>query len=66
MKVGDLVRWRNVELPEDWDAVGLILEMRSMAFRQPDARILWSDMSETRWYFISDLVPVPPIDAGVE
>ena len=55
-QVGDLVRFRT----EDEDAVGIILEMRSMTYRQADARVLWSDMPEPRWFFISDLVPMQP------
>ena len=57
-QVGDLVRIRAISEPDDWDAVGIILEMRSMPYRQADARVLWNDMPEPRWFFISDLVPV--------
>ena len=58
--VGDLVWYRSFGEPEDWDAVGLILEMRHMAPRPPDARVLWNDMPDPRWTFISDLVPMQP------
>ena len=59
-RVGDLVWYRSFGEPEDWDAVGLILEMRHMAPRPPDARVLWNDMPDPRWTFISDLVPMQP------
>ena len=58
--VGDLVWYKSFGEPEDWDAVGLILEMRHMAPRPPDARVLWNDMPDPRWTFISDLVPMQP------
>ena len=60
LRVGDLVWYRSFGEPEDWDAVGLILEMRHMAPRPPDARVLWNDMPDPRWTFISDLVPMQP------
>lgn len=59
-QVGDLVRYRSFGEPEDWDAVGIILEMRHMSPRPPDARVLWNDMPKPRWTFISDLVPMQP------
>lgn len=60
LRVGDLVWYKSFGEPEDWDAVGLILEMRHMAPRPPDARVLWNDMPDPRWTFISDLVPMQP------
>ena len=60
LRVGDLVWYKSFCEPEDWDAVGLILEMRHMAPRPPDARVLWNDMPDPRWTFISDLVPMQP------
>jgi len=62
-KAGDLVRFRAVDNADDWDAVGIILEMRAMSYRQADARVLWNDMPEPRWFIISDLVPVQPADS---
>ena len=59
-RVGDLVWYRSFGEPEDYDAVGLILEMRHMAPRPPDARVLWNDMPDPRWTFISVLVPMQP------
>lgn len=59
-QVGDLVHIRAISETDDWDAVGIILEMRAMPHRRPDARVLWNDMPEPRWFFISDLVPVQP------
>lgn len=55
-QVGDLVRFRDMDDP----GVGVILEMRHMAPRSPDARVLWNDMPEPRWFIISDLVPMQP------
>ena len=55
---GDLVRFRPNVDHNSWEAVGLILEMRAMPHRRPDARVLWNDMPEPRWFFISDLVHV--------
>ena len=51
-QLGDLVRFRDV------DVVGLILEMRHMAPRPPDARVLWNDMPKPQWALLSDLVPM--------
>ena len=59
-RVGDLVWYRSFGEPEDYDAVGIVLEMRHMAPRPPDARVLWNDMPDPRWTFISDLVPMQP------
>ena len=53
-QVGDLVQVKD----SDDDVIGIILEMRAMPHRRPDARVLWNDMPEPRWFFISDLVPV--------
>lgn len=58
-QVGDLVRFRDVDV-DDWNVVGLILEMRHMAPRPPDARVLWNDMPKPQWAFLSDLVPMQP------
>ena len=55
-QVGDLVQFRDMDDP----GVGVILEMRHMAPRPPDARVLWNDMPEPRWFIISDLVPMQP------
>ena len=60
-KVGDLVRYRALDEPEDYDSIGLILEMRAMPYRQADACVLWSDMSEPRWHFITSLAPMEPV-----
>ena len=55
-QVGDLVRFRDV----DDTGIGVILEMRAMSYRQADARVLWNDMPEPRWFILSDLVPMQP------
>jgi len=59
-EVGGLVRWRGHDHPEDWVTVGFIIEMRHIAFRKPDALVLWSDTWDPQWHFISDLVPMQP------
>jgi hypothetical protein len=56
-QLGDLVRFRDVDV-DDWNVVGLILEMRHMAPRPPDARVLWNDMPKPQWALLSDLVPM--------
>lgn len=58
-QVGDLVRFRDVDV-DDWNIVGLILEMRYMAPRPPDAQVLWNDMPKPQWVLLSDLVPMQP------
>jgi hypothetical protein len=55
-QVGDLVRFRDL----DDTGVGVVLEMRAMSYRQADAKVLWNDMPEPRWFIISDLVPMQP------
>ena len=60
-QVGDLVWYRTPVDGDDWDAIGIILEMEDgSVHRRPSARVLWNDMPEPRWTFISDLVPVQP------
>jgi DNA polymerase II small subunit/DNA polymerase delta subunit B len=59
-EVGGLVWWRGHDHPEDWNAVGLILEMRHMAPRAPDALVLWNDMPKPSWAILADLVPMQP------
>lgn len=56
-QLGDLVRFRDVDV-DDWNVVGLIIEMRHMAPRPPDARVLWNDMPKPQWALLSDLVPM--------
>ena len=55
-QVGDLVQVKD----SDDDVIGIILEMRAMPHRRPDARVLWNDMPEPRWFILSVLVPVQP------
>lgn len=59
-QVGGLVRWRGVGPIEDWNTLGLILEMRHMAPWAPDARVLWNDIPNPSWAPLSDLVPMQP------
>lgn len=58
-QIGDLVRERTPVDGDDWDAIGIILEMEDRSVhRQPSARVLWNDIPEPRWFIISNLVPV--------
>ena len=63
-RVGDLVNPRANPIlnpnEDNPDAIGLILEMRSMMHRAPEARILWNDMLDwgPRWTLISDVQPL--------
>ena len=61
-QVGDLVRPhpRYSLQEENPEALGLILEMRSMLHMRPEARILWNDMLETgpRWMYLQDVAKV--------
>jgi hypothetical protein len=59
-RVGDLVWYRSFGEPEDYDAVGIIIDMRAMTLRPADAKVLWNDMPDPRWIFISDLAPMQP------
>ena len=59
-QIGDLVVYRSFSDDEDCDAIGVILEMRHMTPRPPDARVLWNDLPDPRWTFISDLAPMQP------
>ena len=59
-RTGDLVVYRSFGDPEDYNAIGVILEMRHMTPRPPDARVLWNDLPDPRWTFISDLAPMQP------
>lgn len=56
-QVGDLVRVKDL----DDDVIGIILEMEDgSVHRRPNARVLWNDIPEPRWFIISNLVPVQP------
>ncbi len=63
-RVGDLVNPRANPIlnpsEDNPDAIGLILEMRSMMHRAPEARILWNDMLDwgPKWTLISDVQPL--------
>jgi hypothetical protein len=59
-EVGGLVRWDTDTGYEGVGSVGLILEMRHMAPRAPDARVLWNDVPKPVWNLLSDLVPMQP------
>ena len=57
-KSGDLVRLKDLE--DNPDAIGIILEMRSMLNMQPEARILWNDLPgvDPRWLRLVDVEPL--------
>jgi hypothetical protein len=60
-KIGDLVSPRPDPIldpnEDNPDAIGLILEMRSMMHVKPEARILWNDMIEVgpRWTYLESV-----------
>lgn len=56
-QVGDLVQVKD----SDDDVIGIILEMRAMPHRRPDARVLWNDMPEPRWIQLSSVIPMEPV-----
>ena len=51
LTVGDLVQVRD---PDD-EVIGLVLEMRDMIHRRPEARVMWSDLPQARWIPVDDL-----------
>jgi len=63
-QVGDLVNPRADPIldpnEDNPDAIGLILEMRSMTHMKPEARILWSDQPGCipRWAFLEEVKPL--------
>jgi hypothetical protein len=63
-RVGDLVNPRMNPIlnpnEDNPDAIGLIVEMRSMRHMKPEAKILWNDMLDAgpRWTFIDDVEPL--------
>ena len=63
-KVGDLVSPRPNPIldphEDNPDAIGLILEMRSMMHMKPEARILWNDMLDVgpRWTYLEGVIPL--------
>jgi len=60
-RIGDLVRYNTSSMDlDDLSAVGIILDMRAMTLRPADAKILWNDLPDPRWCFISDLAPMQP------
>jgi hypothetical protein len=71
-RVGDLVNPRANPIlnpnEDNPDAIGLILEMRTMLHQQPEVRVLWNDMLDRgpRWTFISDVQPLEQTCNGPE
>ena len=60
-RIGDLVRYNSSSMDlDDLSAVGIIIDMRAMTLRPSDAKVLWNDMPDPRWNFISDLAPMQP------
>ena len=60
-RIGDLVRYNSSSMDlDDLSAVGIIIDMRAMTLRPSDAKVLWNDMPDPRWIFISDLAPMQP------
>jgi len=57
-KIGDLVSpdnpWGDEEDP---DAIGIIVEMRSMPHLKPEAKILWNDLLDVgpKWTLIQNI-----------
>jgi hypothetical protein len=51
-RCGDLVMYRDLDDP----AIGIILEMRDMVHRPPDAKVIWADVGvQTGWTLLSQL-----------
>ena len=71
-RVGDLVNPRANPIlnpnEDNPDAIGLILEMRTMLHQQPEVRVLWNDMLDRgpRWTLISDVQPLEQTCNGPE
>ena len=60
-RVGDLVRYNSSSMdPDDFVAVGIILDTRAMSPRPADVKVLWNDLPNPRWCFVSDLAPMQP------
>ena len=63
-RVGDLVNPRDTgglgPEEDNPDAIGLIVEMRSMTGHAPQAKVLWNDMLDVgpKWTLISDVQPL--------
>lgn len=63
-RVGDLVK-PNPGHPsfvseENPDALGIIIEMRDIIHRRPEAKVLWDEPATPLWSFIENLRPVQP------
>jgi hypothetical protein len=62
-QLGDLVKpnmghW-SYEAEENPEAIGLILEMRSMMHVRPEARIMWNDVSgHPVWTILDEVLPL--------
>lgn len=61
--IGDLVR-TNPDSPhhmyeENPEAIGLILEMRSMMHMRPEARVMWNDApGHPAWTILDEIIPL--------
>ena len=62
-QAGDLVR-PNPDSPhhmyeENPEAIGIILEMRSMMHMRPEARIMWNDApGHPAWTILDEIIPL--------
>jgi len=62
--LGDLVSPRSNPIldpnGDNPDAIGLIVELRSMMHMKPEARILWNDMLDVgpRWTYLESVIPL--------
>ena len=61
--IGDLVK-PNPDSPhhmyeENPEAIGLILEMRSMMHMRPEARVMWNDApGHPAWTILDEIIPL--------
>lgn len=62
-QVGDLVKlnpghW-GYEAEDDFEAIGLILEMRAGPRGRPQARIMWNDVpGHPAWTILDEIIPL--------
>jgi hypothetical protein len=61
--VGDLVKpnpghW-SYEAEHDIEAMGVIIEMRSMMHMRPEARVMWNDVpGHPAWTILDEVLPI--------
>lgn len=65
IRIGDLVAPRYFDEPADWDAIGIIVEIRDTQIA-PIYRVLWHDDTEPRWCSLQSISAMRDTNADTD